>query len=393
MCSKLIKTGFVRMIVLITTFGLFVLINPAYTVSGNSLKTEIPLLTVPKSPKQNVPAQLQSLSTPSLFSPQPIWQQLEFLILPPSRIGSSFVLNPINRIALLFGGLSSSGDELNDLWMTNGLEWMQFQTPHSPEKRRNASMAYDDALQSTILFGGINNFTLLGDTWLFNGADWVQKQPPVSPSPRANASMTYDANHNLIVLFGGQIDIRQNYSEPSNETWVWDGANWQQIPLENAPPSRWGANIVYDRARKSIILFGGSAGGAYYDDTWLWDGTSWTEMHPLHRPAGRADFGMAFDESRQQVILFGGQSYAYIDTTETWAWDGQDWIQLQAFQSPPKDLAYGAQLVYVPDLQAVMLYNAFRQKSIIADENIFAELSSVWFLNYRYLIYLPIIDK
>ena len=131
----------------------------------------------------------------------------------------------------------------------------------------------------------------------------------------------------------------------------------------------------------------------YYDDTWLWDGTSWTEMHPLHRPAGRADFGMAFDESRQQVILFGGQSYAYIDTTETWAWDGQDWIQLQAFQSPPKDLAYGAQLVYVPDLQAVMLYNAFRQKSIIADENIFAELSSVWFLNYRYLIYLPIIDK
>jgi hypothetical protein len=393
MYSKSAKAGFVQKINLVTTFGLFVLIfNLVGAASGNSLRTGIPSLIFPRYSEQNLTTLPQSSSTPILFSPQLIWQQLEFLNPPPSRIGSSFVLNPINRIALLFGGISYSGGLLNDLWITDGMVWMQFQTPHSPEKRSRASMAYDDALQCAILFGGFSSSSLLGDTWVFNGADWIQKHPLVSPSPRANANMAYDANHELIVLYGGQVDSGQNYFETSNETWIWDGINWQQITSENAPPPRWGSNMVYDSSRKSILLFGGGVGGGYYDDTWLWDGASWVEMHPLHHPDGRADFGMAFDESRQQVILFGGQSFAYVDTTETWAWDGQDWIQLHTLKSPPKNLTYGAQLAYIPDLKAVMLYNAFRQKSE-TDDNMFNDISSIWVLNSRYLLYLPVIGK
>jgi len=150
--------------------------------------------------------------------------------------------------------------------------------------------------------------------------------------------------------------------------------------------------MVYDRVHKSIVLFGGAIGGGFLDDTWLWDGASWIEQHPLHHPAGRANFGMAYDESRKQVILFGGQSSLDVDLTETWSWDGQDWTKLPTRQAPPRELAYGAQLVYLPELQTVVLYNAFREKTIVSDESlIFTEHSEGWALTYRDLIYLPIL--
>jgi hypothetical protein len=254
-------------------------------------------------------------------------------------------------------------------------------------------MAYDEARQTTVLFGGINSATLLGDTWLFDGVDWIQQYPLISPTPRADAGMAYDADRNTLILFGGQADMGGDFWEPLNEMWVWDGMNWMQQFPATLPPARWGANIVYDRARKSIVLFGGASGGGFWEDTWIWNGASWIEQHPSHHPVGRANFGMAYDESRQRVILFGGQTYAGADPTETWAWDGQDWMQLPIRQTPPRELAYGAQLVYLPVLQTTMLYNTFREKIVVPDESFtFAEHSEVWALTYLNLIYLPIVN-
>jgi hypothetical protein len=94
------------------------------------------------------------------------------------------------------------------------------------------------------------------------------------------------------------------------------------------------------------------------------------------------------------VILFGGQSYAYADRTETWSWDGQDWTQLLTRQAPPEDLAYRAQLVYLPGLQTVMLYNDLREKTVISDEFFtVTERSEVWVLSYLNLIFLPFIKE
>jgi hypothetical protein len=120
------------------------------------------------------------------------------------------------------------------------------------------------------------------------------------------------------------------------------------------------------------------------------NGAAWIEQHPLHHPAGRVGFGMAYDESRQRVILFGGQSHVYVDPTETWAWDGQDWTKLPTYQAPPFEMAYGAQLVYLPDLQAVSLFNDFRQKIENPDGTVtFIERTEVWTLNSRYLVFSP----
>jgi len=326
-------------------------------------------------------------------SSQPEWQRLDFPFLPSPRVGSSLILNPINKIALLFGGINSETGELNDLWFTDGFTWMQFQTPHSPEPRSDASMAYDEVRQTAVLFGGIEDGELLGDTWLFNGVDWIQQNPVDSPPPRTGASMAYDTERNVTILFGGIADAGGKFDEALNETWIWDGENWKQQFPTTLPPARWGAHIVYDYVRKSIILFGGSNGGGLLEDTWLWDGDSWTEQHPLHHPTGRVNFGMASDEGRQQVILFGGQTDADVDPTETWVWNGQDWKQLPIALTPPKDLAYGAQLVYIPNLHTVILYNALRQKMIDSDQRFSnTDNSEVWSLSYLNIIYFPFIN-
>lgn len=334
-------------------------------------------------PQQQSPSYLPSLV--------PTWQRLDFPVLPSPRIGSSLTLNPVNKVALLFGGYNATTGELNELWLTDGLSWMQFQTPHSPDPRTGASLAYDEGHQRAVLFGGIGGEAYLGDTWLFNGIDWLQQQPPVSPSPRTTASMAYDPERNAIILFGGLVDTGE-FDEAVDEMWIWDGETWQQQFPATLPPARWGAAMVYDRTRKSIILFGGTPGAGFLEDTWLWNGASWVEQHPMHHPAGRANFGLAYDEVNQQVILFGGQTHLEVDPTETWAWDGQDWSLLPARQVPPEALAYFAQLVYLPNLQAVMLYNDLREKIVLPDDSfIFTESSEVWILTYRYAVYLPII--
>jgi hypothetical protein len=361
-------------------------------VTASSPEKAIQLMITSEPANQHAPTSGRPYSPSYLPPPQLTWQRLDFPILPLPRVGFAMALNSINRVALLFGGLNSSNGELNDLWMTNGLVWMQFHTPHSPEERSNTNLAYDEARRVAVLFGGMKNTTLLGDTWLFDGVDWIQQYPPASPSPRANASMAYDAARNLTVLFGGEVDTGGNSWEAMNEMWVWDGENWQQQFPESLPPARFGATMVFDRAHQSIILFGGAIGGGFREDTWLWNGINWIEQQPLHHPSGRANFGMVYDEGKQQVILFGGQSYADINPTETWAWDGQDWTQMETRQAPPQELSYGVQLVYLPDLPRVVLFNDFRQKTSDHDgKTIFIERSEVWALTDLYTIYLPVI--
>ena len=48
--------------------------------------------------------------------------------------------------------------------------------------------------------------------------------------------------------------------------------------------------------------------GSDVNDTWLWDGADWQQLSPASSPAERESFGMAFDELHQQTVIFSGQS-------------------------------------------------------------------------------------
>ena len=100
----------------------------------------------------------------------------------------------------------------------------------------------------------------------------------------------------MVVLFGGF-----DGTNGLNDTWLWDGSNWNQKSLATNPPARTGPAIAAD-GHGEVVLFGG-AGNPFFDDTWLWDGSSWTQASPGTSPSARVSAGMATEQGRQDRAL------------------------------------------------------------------------------------------
>ncbi len=334
---------------------------------------------------------LHQMSSPvSIPTPPSYWKRIESPVLPPPRSRAAFILHPPNNTGLLFGGYSSTSGLLNDFWSFDGSIWTELHPANSPPARADAVMAFDPVNASVVLFGGTGNDGIFGDTWLFDGTDWIEQHPENSPSARFGASMVFDMTNEEIILFGGMTGS----GEPSNQMWTWDGVNWQQEFPANLPSARWGASMVYDPTNGSVLLFGGSAADAQLDDTWQWDGTNWVEQISKVRPDPRTQHGMVYDPDREQVILFGGIPSTDIVPTDTWVWDGQSWTQLYTTFEPPDGMAYGADLVYLPVLKTIIVYNSITDK-ITRPEGMFyySEHSDIWVLNDHRLIYFSYFDS
>jgi hypothetical protein len=95
---------------------------------------------------------------------------------------------------------------------------------------------------------------------------WTKQAPVTHPTPRKDASMAYDAATRTIVLFGGD-----GTSHPLNGTWTWDGTTWtKQAPATS--PSADSASMTYDAATGTVVLFGGHNRNGMLGDTWTWGG-------------------------------------------------------------------------------------------------------------------------
>ena len=158
---------------------------------------------------------------------------------------------------------------------------------------------------------------------------WTQVFPAAQPSSRGTgltgAAMVYDEARREVVLFGGSAYESSTTSENQflRETWVWNGVTWQQRFPQNRPQARLLHSMVYDSSRQEVVLFGGQA-GSVYNDTWIWNGTDWTQRAPSTRPPERTHHGMAYDSHRNRTVLYGGQSYSGY-RADTWEWDGDAW--------------------------------------------------------------------
>jgi len=62
--------------------------------------------------------------------------------------------------------------------------WTRVSPATSPPVRDSASMAYDSATGSVVLFGGANGGSDLNDTWTFNGVTWTRLSPSIRQQRR-----------------------------------------------------------------------------------------------------------------------------------------------------------------------------------------------------------------
>jgi hypothetical protein len=208
-----------------------------------------------------------------------------------------------------------------------------------PPFHRFASMAYDQTLKKTVLFGGFDTTNYLDQTWLWDGTAWSQ-QKNRPPTARTLAAMWYDPALKKTVIYGGigrltTTDRVTRYSD----MWTFDGNGWTQLnPSGGTPGMRYGAQTTIDPRSNHVLLFGGlrvdtnppippstmpDIEQVYADDMFEWDGSVWTQIHPANVPPARENGRIAFDQTRNEMVMFGG--YAGHFLSDLWSYNPTNW--------------------------------------------------------------------
>ncbi|MFH1110010.1 MAG: hypothetical protein V1790_12580 [Planctomycetota bacterium] len=68
-------------------------------------------------------------------------------------------------------------------------------------------MTYDRVRGVSVVFGGFGN-ARLGDVWVWDGVLWMQLQAPDGPRQRYDHAMAYDSRRDVTVVFGGEAETR-----------------------------------------------------------------------------------------------------------------------------------------------------------------------------------------
>lgn len=325
------------------------------------------------------------------------WMEMTLPVSPTPRSDHALSYDEHSTQIVLFGGESSTG-LLSDTWTYNGVTWrLMDDIPVSPGPRRSHALAYDQTRQRVLLFGGIPDDLsplpdALDDLWAWDGELWT-KLSGVSPPGAASGTAAYDetrqrlillargepqddhattfefdgeewweahyvqrpppwreghtltflAQANRVVLFGGNA---------RNDTCLYDGVDWFDVPAESAPPPRTNHAATADETHAVVVVFGGEHNGQLLEDTWQFDGEAWIQTLGA-QPPGRQEHALAYDSSRKRVVLFGGERFGeYLD--DTWEFDGITWFPISLAQQPPSPRA-GHVLVYSQVLGATIL--------------------------------------
>lgn len=260
---------------------------------------------------------------------------------PPARSFASMVYDAASRQIVLFGGsgaaasveqttVGAAAGLLADTWTWDGTRWTQHQVP-GPPARQNASMVYDSATRTVVLFGGIGSGGALSDTWTWNGKSW-SRHTTTGPSPRWDAAMTDDPAAHDVVLFGGWsgeptslMGIDPSVPVTVGETWTWDGKRWSRRTA-HGPGSRAGAVMVYDGTARDVLLFGGGTGSGTppFGDSWIWNGHSWRQL-PGTAPDARYLSSGFYSPRDRGVVLVGGVDAFDRPYDDTWVWSRHGW--------------------------------------------------------------------
>lgn len=175
---------------------------------------------------------------------------------PSRRTDFALAYHPGRRTTMLFGGATGYQVPNDELWEFDGTDWHLVPTPTAPPARHRHGMVYDSTRDALLVFGGNDwSLTPLPDTWLFDAGGWHQQLTPSAPFQGAGHAMGFDPWRGHAVLHGGVPAYYQ--ALPSDETWRFDGTDWQPVSTTNAPLPRYGAAMAFDPGQGHLILVGG----------------------------------------------------------------------------------------------------------------------------------------
>lgn len=148
------------------------------------------------------------------------------------------------------------------------------------------------------------------------------------PPKRAHHALVFDDAKKQIVLFGGSTPVDGGNSAIFlNDAWTFDGMKWTYHG--EAGDKRSGIGLAFDSKRKKIFSFGGYTGQTNCcSDLRVWENNDWKKVSEIPGLAA-AEAGLVYDSQRDKLITFGGSPGQRQVNNDTWEWDGKEWKKFE----------------------------------------------------------------
>lgn len=154
-----------------------------------------------------------------------------------------------DRVLLFGGGLATNPSGGAPTWSYDcaANEWKRIEAETEPPLRCNASLVYDAAGGSAILFGGYTQAAGLNDTWIFDceNDNWRRAQATTSPPPMEAPAGVSLGNGKVLVCGNDARKVRRDHhtsTSATKETWIYDlnGNTWTPVDGKlSLPGARW----------------------------------------------------------------------------------------------------------------------------------------------------------
>ncbi len=172
---------------------------------------------------------------------------------------------------------------------------------------------------------------------------WVNRQLATAPPGLAPAVMAWSPTAQAVWWVGG--------GGSGIEVWSYDGVQWTLVPASGVVPPNLQL-AVYDYHRHRVV-------GTQGADVWEFDGTAWAKITPAAQPTPqRTGHSLVYDGARREVLLGCGEYWdsaagLYLSTGDLWAWTGSTWVQRWAGGGGGGN---GAVMAFDPDRAVVVIY-------------------------------------
>ncbi len=280
------------------------------------------------------------------------WRDLAPAANAGRKDGQLMAYDSRSGMIVLFGdhAVIDTTDEETWAYDVGANSWLRMMPQARPTPHGHGAMVYDAGSDLVVLFGGQSDAgPPLGETWTYDvDADvWTDQAPadPV-PAPREWHAMAYDEACDLVVLFGGTGDLG---GSAMGDTWVYDvDANlWQErSPPAPTPAGQFWHAMTYDAGLQRVLL------AARNGETWAYDcaGDGWQLLAAAGPAFASSDIArMAFD-------IESGMSFLLNDDGTTWGYDSTANTWTNMLPSGPTPQVHHHDLVYVGAIDSLVLY-------------------------------------
>jgi hypothetical protein len=188
-----------------------------------------------------------------------------------------------------------------------------------------------------------------GGTGPYTARRWALRAGASQPGPLFAPKLVYDDARKTVILYGGFAGVPEQ-STPSDAMWELTATGWQKLCGPCLPGARGAHAMAYDPVRDRIVLFGGSNGTTALSTVFEWNG-AWTQIATtgaMATPGARTHAALVYDRQHARMLLVGGDAGATA-VADVWSYTAGAWALLQAGSTAPTELGgAGAWATYDP---------------------------------------------